>query len=156
MFSHMTVMYANALYQRGLVKEGWKVLAGIYHQSRDFERSRMYPGIPEYFNGRGRGMYTYLTGSASWYLLTMLNEVYGVKGELGDLVIEPKLTAAQFGTDGKSKVSALFGGKNIEVVFENPQRLEYGGYWIGGAKVNGKNIPLEPHSHRVVIQRAAV
>jgi cellobiose phosphorylase len=113
MFSHMTVMYANALYKRGLVQEGWKVLEEIYRQSRNFERSRMYPGIPEYFSERGRGMYTYLTGSASWYLLTMLTEVYGVKGELGNLVIEPKLTAGKFDAYGKEKVQTLFAGKHI-------------------------------------------
>jgi cellobiose phosphorylase len=93
MFSHMAVMYANALYKRGLVREGWRVLEGIYQQSQDFPVSRMYPGIPEYFSPRGRGMYPYLTGSASWYLLTMLTEVYGVRGELGDLLFAPKLLA---------------------------------------------------------------
>jgi len=153
-FSHMTVMYANALYKRGLVREGWKVLEGIYRQSRNFERSRMYPGIPEYFSERGRGMYTYLTGSASWYLLTMLNEVYGVKGELGDLVIEPKLTAGQFDTDGKLKVSMLFAGKTVEVLFENSGRLEYGQYCVGDVTINGKKFSLETHSSRAVIQRA--
>jgi cellobiose phosphorylase len=154
MFNHMTVMYANALYKRGLIKEGWKVLEGIYRQSRNFERSRMYPGIPEYFNERGRGMYTYLTGSASWYLFTMLTEVYGIKGELGDLVIEPKLTAGQFDMDGKTKVNKLFGGKTIEVIFENSERLEYGQYSIGQIKINGKQVPLEARSNRMVIKRA--
>ncbi|HLO30973.1 MAG TPA: cellobiose phosphorylase [Anaerolineales bacterium] len=154
MFSHMTVMYANALYKRGLVQEGWKVLEGLYHQSRNFERSRMYPGIPEYFNERGRGMYTYLTGSASWYLLTMLSEVYGVKGELGDLVIEPKLTVDQFDTDGKLKLKTLFAGKTLDLLFENPERLDYGQYGIGEVKINAKNFPLESHSDRIVIQRA--
>jgi len=153
-FSHMTVMYANALYKRGLVKEGWKVLEGIYRQSRNFERSRMYPGIPEYFSERGRGMYTYLTGSASWYLLTMLNEVYGVKGELGNLVIEPKLTAGQFDADGKCKVSTLFAGKTIEVTFENSGGLEYGQYSVEDVTISGKEFSLESHAGRVVIQRA--
>ena len=59
MFSHMAAMYANALYRRGLVKEGYKVLAGIYQHCQDFDRSRIYPGIPEYINGHGRGIYTY-------------------------------------------------------------------------------------------------
>jgi cellobiose phosphorylase len=154
MFSHMTVMYANALYKRGLVREGWKVLEGLYRQSQNFERSRMYPGIPEYFNERGRGMYTYLTGSASWYLLTMLTEVYGIKGELGDLVVEPKLTAGQFDRDGKTKVGTLFVGKTIELIFENPERLDFGQYSIGEAKVNETNLPLEARSGRLVIQRA--
>jgi cellobiose phosphorylase len=130
------------------------VLEGIHRQSRNFERSRMYPGIPEYFNERGRGMYSYLTGSASWYLFTMLTEVYGIKGELGDLVIEPKLTARQFDMDGRTKVSTLFGGKTVEVIFENSERLEYAQYCIGDIKINGKKFPLEAHSSRLVIKRA--
>ncbi|MEW6402055.1 MAG: cellobiose phosphorylase [Chloroflexota bacterium] len=156
MFNHMTVMYANALYKRGLVREGWRVLEGIYRQSRNFECSRMYPGIPEYFNERGRGMYTYLTGSASWYLLTMLNEVYGVKGELGDLVLEPKLTASQFDANAEARVITLFAGKEIEIIFENPQRLDFGEYAIERATLNGKDIPTEASTGRVSIPRRAL
>ncbi|MNC59801.1 hypothetical protein D3C75_1096340 [compost metagenome] len=74
MFSHMTVMYANALYKRGHVREGREVLESLYSLSTDFELSRIYPGIPEYINEQGRGMYTYLTGSASWLLLTMVTD----------------------------------------------------------------------------------
>ena len=156
MFNHMTVMYAHALYKRGLVQEGWSVLDGIYRQCRNFERSRMYPGIPEYFNERGRGMYTYLTGSAAWYLFTMLTEVYGIKGELGDLVIEPKLTAAQFDAAGKAHVQTLFAGKSIEVVFENPERLDYGHYSIAELRVNGKNAALEDQACRARLQRSTL
>ncbi|GJM76558.1 hypothetical protein HMSSN036_87740 [Paenibacillus macerans] len=104
MFSHMTVMYANALYKRGFVQEGFEVLDSIYRLSADFENSRIYPGVPEYINERGRGMYTYLTGSASWLLLTQLTEVYGVKGRFGDLRLEPKLVQAQFDGSGEAAV----------------------------------------------------
>jgi cellobiose phosphorylase len=156
MFSHMAVMYANALYKRGLVREGWKVLEGIYQQSRNFERSRMYPGIPEYFSERGRGMYPYLTGSASWYLMTMLNEVYGVKGELGNLVIEPKLTAGQFDAEGRAKVRTWFAGKPIEVLFENPERLEYGKYHLEEVTLQGKKLLPGTRSGRAVIPRSTL
>ena len=54
-FSHMTVMYANALYQRGFVKEGYKALQTLADTAMDFEVSRIYPGIPEYFSGIERG-----------------------------------------------------------------------------------------------------
>lgn len=64
-FSHMAVMYANALYKRGFAKEGYKALQALEKQAMNFEVSHIYPGIPEYFNARGRGMYHYLTGAAS-------------------------------------------------------------------------------------------
>ena len=62
----------------------------------NFSVSRIYPGIPEYFNAEGRGMYHYLTGAASWLMLTVLSEIFGVKGAYGDLMIAPKLVAEQF------------------------------------------------------------
>ena len=74
-------MYANALYKRGFAKEGWKALKTLADKALDFETSRIYPGIPEYFNNEGRGMYHYLTGAASWYMMTMITEVFGVHGE---------------------------------------------------------------------------
>lgn len=95
-FSHMTVMYANALYQRGFIREGHKVLQTLLEAAMNFENSKMYPGLPEYFDNEGRGLYAYLTGAASWYMLTMITEVFGVKGDLGDLVIAPSLLPEQF------------------------------------------------------------
>lgn len=115
-FSHMTVMYANALYQRGFGREGYKALNALYEQAVDFDRSRIYPGIPEYFNGQGRGMYHYLTGAASWYLLTVLTQVYGVHGEYGDLVITPHLMPEQFDEQGEASVTFTFAGRRLRVV----------------------------------------
>lgn len=118
MFSHMAVMYANALYQRGFKEEGHKVLDTIYKHCVDFEKSRIYPGIPEYINERGRGLYNYLTGSASWLLLTMVEEVFGIKGDLGDLIIEPKLDGKQLDSEGKCSITSLFADKLITFVYE--------------------------------------
>ena len=83
-FSHMAVMYANALYRRGFVQEGWKALKTLADTALDFDTSRIYPGIPEYFRSDGRGMYHYLTGAASWYMMTMITQAFGVRGEAGD------------------------------------------------------------------------
>jgi hypothetical protein len=68
----MVVMYAYALYLRGFKKEGWKALSFLYRLSMDIGRSKIYPCLPEYFDLEGRGMYSYLTGSASWFILTVL------------------------------------------------------------------------------------
>lgn len=94
-FCHMAVMYAYALYTRGFAAEGWRVLELLYRQSADFARSELLPGIPEYFDDRGRGMYPYLTGAGSWLLLTLQTQAFGVRGLHGDLLLEPKLTAVQ-------------------------------------------------------------
>jgi cellobiose phosphorylase len=154
MFSHMAVMYANALYQHGLAREGWRVLESIYQQSQDFSVSRMYPGIPEYFNDRGRGMYPYLTGSASWYLLTMVREVFGVKGVLGDLRLEPQLLANQFDANGQASLRTRFAGRNLTVVYHNDQRLDYGTYRVGSPAVDGQPVAVTGNLESVTLPRA--
>jgi cellobiose phosphorylase len=140
-FSHMAVMYAYALYRQGLAQAAWQVLNGLYTQSQDFSKSRIYPGIPEYFNPRGRGMYPYLTGSAAWYLFTLLTESFGVKGNLGDLCLAPKLVAEQFAHAELLRVDTVFAGKTIGVTYQNPRRLTYGDYQIGRLTVNGVDTP---------------
>ena len=156
MFSHMAVMYANALYKRGLVPEGFAVLDGIYRHSQDFCLSRIYPGIPEYVEPGGRGMYPYLTGSASWYLLTMLTEVLGVKGRFGDLVLEPKLVLEQFDADGRASVLTLFAGRKLEVTYHNPDRLPWGMYAIAGIRLDSEEAPYERQGRAAVLPQEII
>jgi cellobiose phosphorylase len=140
MFSHMAVMYAYALYQRGKVKEGFKVLEGIFQHCQNFERSRIFPGIPEYINERGRGMYTYLTGSASWYLLTLVTEAFGVRGRLGDLVLEPKLMAKQFNREGKARLITRFADRKMEIIYHNRALADFGDYIVRSVSLDGRTI----------------
>ncbi len=141
-FSHMTVMYANALYKRGYVKEGYKALQTLADTALHFETSKIYPGIPEYFNSEGRGMYHYLTGAASWYMMTMITEVFGVHGEAGDLVIRPKLLKKQFDENQTASIRLFFDGKEFEVIFKNEEGAEYGAYKIGRAACDGESLQI--------------
>lgn len=136
-FCHMAVMYANALYKRGFVKEGYKVIDTLYRHGSNFEKSCIYPGIPEYFNQRGRGMYHYLTGAASWLMLTTLTEMFGVKGAYGKVRFEPKLLAEQFDAQGKVSVECVLMEKKLHVTYHNPKHLEYGTYKMRKVAVNG-------------------
>ncbi len=136
-FSHMAVMYGNALYKRGFAKEGYKALNTLYKASADFKTSRIYPGIPEYFNAEGRGLYHYLTGAASWYLMTVVTESFGVRGQAGDLCIEPKLFAEQFDSEGNCSIRLPFRGKDLEVIFRNPDKKSFGEFEITGAVIDG-------------------
>jgi cellobiose phosphorylase len=156
MFSHMAVMFANALYQRDLVEEGHKVLNGIYQHSQDFPTSQMYPGIPEYISPRGRGMYPYLTGSASWYLLTMLTEVFGVKGDLGDLAISPKLLQTQFDAAGDAEVNFPFAGRKFNLIYHNPTGLNYDDYKISGIKLDGAPTPFHKKAGTAIVPRDVI
>ncbi len=137
-FSHMAVMFGNALFKRGFAKEGFKALASLYDAAMNFDVSRIYPGVPEYFNGEGRGLYNYLTGAASWYLMTVVTENFGVRGNAGDLCIEPKVLLQQFDGNKEAAILLPFRGKNFEVVFKNEAGKEFGDYEIGKVSLDGE------------------
>ncbi len=154
-FSHMVVMYAYALYTRGLVSQGWKALNSLYKLAANTERAKIYPCLPEYFNSEARGMYSYLTGSASWFILTLLTQVFGVRGENGDLLIEPKFSAGQFKYSSGISVNRIFAGRKLWINFLNPDKLEYGEYKIAGLKINSARLPVSKESH-VLISRKVI
>jgi cellobiose phosphorylase len=155
-FSHMAVMYAYALYERKFARQAYKVLDQLYHQSTHFEVSRMYPGIPEYFNSRGRGAYTYLTGSASWYLLTMVTQAFGVRGLRGDLLLAPKLVSEQFDTAGNASLTTLFAGRLITIRYRNPSRLEPESYRIAAITLDGNAVDFEQFHDGAIIPRQVI
>jgi len=150
-FSHMTVMYGFSLYKRGFVREGYTVLRSIYQMCMDTEKSKIYPGIPEYFDSEGRGYYHYLTGAASWLVLTQLTQVFGVRGNGGDLIIEPKLVKEEFDPkSGQASVVCYFAGKKISVTFENPKKLDTGDYGIGEVFFNDKPAVFQKEGKSVI------
>lgn len=151
-FSHMTVMFANALYQRGFAKEGWKALRTLADTALHFDTSHIFPGIPEYFRSDGRGMYHYLTGAASWFMLTMITQVFGVRGEAGDLILEPKLTLEQFNENRQATVCLTFCGKNFKVTYINSGGKEYGEYRLETAYCNGGSLKLRNGKSAVLPQ----
>lgn len=153
-FSHMTVMFANALYGRGFAKEGWKAVKTLTDAAIDFDRSHIYPGIPEYFRSDGRGMYPYLTGAASWLMMTVVQEMFGAKGVSGDLVVTPRLSAEQFDAEGRAELSLPFAESRIRVLIENPNNIEVGSYQIQEAFLNGEKISHDKNS--VSIERKQI
>ena len=154
-FSHMVVLYAFALYSRGFVREGWKALSSLYKLAANTADSKIYPCLPEYFNSEGRGMYSYLTGSASWFILTLLTQAFGVRGKDGNLLIEPKLCAEQF--EGKASISIHrhFAGARVQINISNPQKLDYDKYKILKASLNSKPLQLV-NSGSILINRKVI
>lgn len=163
-FSHMAVMYANALYKQGFIKEGHKALEALYQQSVNFPVSRIYPGLPEYFDHRGRGMYAYLTGSASWFMLTMVTQVYGVKGEYGNLRLEPKLLEEQLDENGETSIRVNFAGVSLHIryrakerkrVYDSAKEICLDGEWLEGSLIPKEKLSACPkgqyHSLQVIL-----
>ena len=129
-FCHMAVMYANALYARKASGAGYRVIRTLFEHCSDFEKSRIYPGVPEYIDAKGRGLYHYLTGAASWLLLTVITQMFGIRGELGDLAFYPQLAAEQFDTKGEAALSFTFAGRKLQVCYVNKKLREAGEYEI--------------------------
>ena len=136
MFSHMTTMYAYALYSRGYVRAGYQILKSIYELSTNTRSAQIYPGVPEYISSRGRGMYSYVTGAGSWIIFLMLTQVYGVRGKLGNLWIEPKLVREQFTSSNVLVTETSFMGKDLSISFYNRESLDYGEYQLGEICIN--------------------
>ncbi len=155
-FSHMAVMYSFALYKQGFVDEGYEVLKSLYNISADFDKARIYPGIPEYVNERGRGMYHYLTGSASWLMLLLLTEVYGIRGASGNLLIQPKLKKEQFDKTGTAGARTVFAGRAIKLVYNNSRHLDFGQYKITNITAGDDKINYCVTDGAAVIDRAVI
>ncbi len=150
-FCHMAVMFAYALYTRGMSAEAEETLDALYRLAVSFEKSRIYPGIPEYFDPRGRGMYHYLTGSASWLLMTELTQRFGVRGEYGDLRLAPQLPEYAF-REGEASVTAPFAGKTLKVVYRAPDVKKRGA--VKSVEIDG--VPFATDGDGALIPRSAI
>jgi cellobiose phosphorylase len=157
-FSHMAVMYAYALYSQGFSREGHQALQCLYQMAIDSSSSHIFPGLPEYFNNEGRGRYAYLTGSASWYILTLLTQSFGVRGEAGDLLISPKLVAEQFDKSGAASVQIYFAGSLVRIQYQLEEKYLKGTPVIHSIQdQKGRSIPLlRQNTTEVLISRDSI
>jgi len=136
------IMLAYGLYKQGLVEQGNEIMQEVYDISTHNTSAQIFPGIPSYFDNDNKGAYAYLTGSSSWYLLTLITQIFGVKGHYGRLHFEPKLSLSYFDDDACAVVSTKFSGYNIEVTYINENRLDYGKYSIGDVEINGQKTTI--------------
>jgi hypothetical protein len=72
---------------------------------------------------------------------------------LGDLFLAPKLVAAQFDAGGEAAARAQFAGRDLEVVYRNPGRLDTGEYGVLLVTIDGVAAPLERAGASVRIGR---
>ncbi|MCR5716672.1 MAG: cellobiose phosphorylase [Lachnospiraceae bacterium] len=136
-FSHMAIMYANALYKRGYAKEGYRVIHALYAHVNQMRRARIYPGVPEYIDPTGRGVYHYLTGAGSWLMITVLQEMFGIDAQSGDMFLHPRLVQEQFDDFGEAKVTFRFAGRKFALTYQNPEHLTAGAYRISALTLDG-------------------
>ncbi|MFO7864863.1 MAG: hypothetical protein R6U85_12760 [Salinivirgaceae bacterium] len=131
------IMLAYGLYKQGLAAEGFEVMNDVYSIATNQDVAKNFPGIPSFFDAENRGAYAYLTGSSSWYLLTLTTQMFGIRGEEGNLAICPKLMAKQFDVNGKTSISLYFQNKRLHIEYQNPELFDYNEYSIGTLSING-------------------
>jgi cellobiose phosphorylase len=127
-FSHMALMYVSGLYNYNLVKKANEGLMALIKRAIN-EESKTPLGIPEYFNDRGIGKYFYLTGSATWLLKVIKEDLFGIKMKAGKCFLEPKLLKTDFNNGKATLKTKMFTGETL-FIYENEKGLEYGNYNI--------------------------
>ena len=70
-------------------------------------------------------------------MLTVVTQMFGVRGEYGNLIINPKLLNCQFNDEGKAYISLTFGGTDLKIEIINKSRLEVGDYSVTKVEADG-------------------
>jgi cellobiose phosphorylase len=151
----MNVMLAFALYSRGFAEEGWQVIRSLFELSLN-QKSGIYPCIPEYFDLEAKGLYPYLTGSASWLSYLFLTQILGIGFSLGALVIEPRLLNEQFRGRRPIKVRLKFSKKDFTLIIKKSGQKNWPDYRIKKAAINGKSLKVPPQAKRLNFKRPAL
>jgi hypothetical protein len=83
--------------------------------------------------------------------MTLITEIYGVKGHKGMLMLEPKLSSNYFDSDNKSHISTIFSTYKISVTYHNPDGLSYDNYCIKELKINDVNLDVDETTNKSLI-----
>ena len=74
-------------------------------------------------------------------MMTLVTQVFGVRGDKGDLCIAPALLPEQFDEAGTASISLRFAERDLEVIIENPDHLAPEQYTVGALYLNGQPVP---------------
>jgi cellobiose phosphorylase len=147
------IMLAYGLYHQGFSGKAFEVLNDAYLLSTDSATSKIFPGLPSYFEPGDRGAYAYLTGSSTWFILTLVTKAFGVRGELGHLCLHPQLHPSQFDESGKASITMIFRGKKIKVVYQIEGVGAPHSYSVKEISINGNSPELaDRDEHKVLIE----
>ncbi|MBN1408012.1 MAG: cellobiose phosphorylase [Calditrichaceae bacterium] len=133
------IMFMYGLFNSGYICKGHQILDDIFDLCMNSGTAGIFPGIPSYFEPEDHGRYMYLTASPAWLLITLVTQIFGIRGEKGLLCIHPKLKREQFNQNDQIVFTSKFRGKPIQIIFNNPDRLNWDEYAIGKIVLNGRD-----------------
>lgn len=148
------IMLAYGLFKRGFKEKATKIMMEVFALSTDSAVSRIFPGLPSYFGPGDRGAYAYLTGSSTWFILTLTTQIFGVKGVLGDLCLEPNLSSLFFDDQGKASIQCRFRGIALEVIYTCKELAGTDDFHLENIKINGL-VPelLQKDENKLIIEK---
>ena len=124
-YNHAAAFYAASLYHLKSGDDAFDVLRRMVPgpDESDMERRGQLPiYVPNYYRGAyyqhprtaGRSSHLFNTGTASWFYRLVIEELFGLKGSIEGLRIEPKLPS-----DWKTaKATRTFRGSTFEVSYQ--------------------------------------
>jgi len=127
-YNHAAIFYAFALYQLGQADKGYKVLKQMLPNAEDaIERGQLANFIPNYYRGAyhqfpehaGRSSQLINTGTISWYYRCLVEGLFGVYGEQGELVIKQNLPSHW----QHASIKRRFMGATFEIEFNRLDKL---------------------------------
>jgi cellobiose phosphorylase len=80
----------------------------------------------------------------------------GIKGRLGDLVLEPKLMPEQFDASARASALTLFADRKLKVTYHNPDRLPWGAHTIAGIRLGGAEVSYERQGRAAILPRRVI
>ncbi|HSG67555.1 MAG TPA: hypothetical protein VK994_02535, partial [Bacteroidales bacterium] len=132
------IMLAYGLYCQGFDKLAHNIILDAYSLSTDSATSKIFPGLPSYFAPGDKAAYAYLTGSSTWFLLTLTTQIFGVRGEMGRLCLQPRLQPSQFDDEGMASINCIFRGIKLSVCYHLDKPGSSSGYRLDSIVINDK------------------
>jgi len=134
------IMFMHGLFHRNKLDAAYEMFHDIFKLSNDSGVSKTFPGIPSFYEPDNRGSYMYLTGSSTWIFLSLVTQVFGVRGEEGKLMINPKLSDWFFDQNNEAKITLNFLNQRIQVNYYNPNKMLLGQYKIKSITIDNRSV----------------
>ena len=80
----------------------------------------------------------------------LVKEKIAAYHDFRDLILDPKLLAEQFDDNGRASLKVSFAGRDLEIIYENVNRKDYGSYVIGTALCAGAALNKNEHGCAVL------
>jgi cellobionic acid phosphorylase len=155
-YNHASAFYAFSLFQLGQADKAIAIIRQMLSSEKDVLIRQQLPGfIPNYYRGAyqqfpdmsGRSSQLFNTGTVAWVYRSIIEELCGLKGEAGQLVISPKMPSFwQTMTVKRQFLSAKF-----TVKISRDEKAKHQMTTVNGVSVASNRVGnIQPGNHYLV------